>query len=238
MKKYFTSAVLSLCLVLPGMAVSADEPAAPVSFEEKLSYSMGYEVGNYFKSAGGDIQKELLLQGIVDAYDGGKPALTPEEMAAVQKEFAVKMQEAQKVKMAEMLVKNKAAGDAYLDENKKKEGVIVTESGLQYEILKQGEGDKPQLTDKVKVDYVGSLVDGKEFDSSIKRGQPAVFGVGQVIKGWGEAMQLMNVGTKLRLVIPSDLGYGEQGVAPLIEPNSVLIFEVELLEIVKEVAAE
>ena len=238
MKKYFASAVLSLCLVLPGIAVSADEKAAPESFEEKLSYSMGYEVGNYFKSAGGDIQKELLLRGIVDAYDAEKPALAPDEMAAVQKEYAVKMQEAQKAKIAVMLEKNKAAGDAYLAENMKKDGVVVTESGLQYEILKQGEGDKPQPTDKVKVDYVGTLVDGKEFDSSIKRGQPAVFGVGQVIKGWGEAMKLMNVGTKLRIVIPSDLGYGAQGVAPLIEPNSVLIFEVELLEIVKEVAIQ
>jgi len=177
--------------------------------------------------------KAVLIQGIKDAYDGGKPALTPEEMAGVQKQFAVKMQEKQKAELAAMLVKNKEAGDAYLEKNKQKEGVKVTESGLQYEVLKAGDGPKPTSADKVKVDYVGKLIDGKEFDSSIKRGEPAVFGVGQVIKGWSEAMQLMNVGSKYRLVIPSDLAYGEQGVAPTIQPNSVLIFEVELLGIEK-----
>jgi peptidylprolyl isomerase/FKBP-type peptidyl-prolyl cis-trans isomerase FklB len=236
MKRKIISAVLGLCLVAPALTFAADKAEKSVasgSFEEKLSYSMGFEVGNYFKSAGGDIQKELLIQGINDAYDGGKPALTPEEMASVQKQFAVKMQEKQKAELAAMLVKNKEAGDAFLEKNKQKEGVKVTESGLQYEVLKVGDGPKPTSADKVKVDYVGTLIDGKEFDSSIKRGEPAVFGVGQVIKGWSEAMQLMNVGSKYRLVIPSDLAYGEQGVAPTIQPNSVLIFEVELLGIEK-----
>jgi len=195
---------------------------------------MGFEVGHYFKGAGEEIQKELLLQGITDAYDGGKPAIAPEEMAAVQKQYAVKMQEKQKIEMAAMLAKNKEAGDAYLEQNKKKEGVKVTESGLQYEVITPGEGGKPTSADKVKVHYVGTLIDGTEFDSSIKRGEPAVFGVGQVIEGWSEAMQLMNVGSKGRLVIPSELAYGEQGVAPSIQPNSVLIFEVELMSIEKE----
>ncbi len=237
MKKKIVSALLTICFMVPAASFSAGQPEAPLSlksFEEKLSYSMGFEVGNYFKGAGGDIQKDLLLQGIKDAYDGAKPALAPEEMVVVQKEYAVKMQERQKAEMAVMLAKNKAAGDAYLEENKKKEGVIVTESGLQYEVITQGEGEKPKATDKVKVDYVGKLIDGREFDSSIKRGEPAEFAVGQVIKGWSEALQLMNVGSKLRLVIPSDIAYGEQGVAPTIQPNSVLVFEVELLAIEKE----
>ena len=234
MKKNFVSALLTICCFVPATLFAAGQPATPVSletFEDKLSYSMGFEVGNYFKGAGGDIKKELLLQGIKDAYDGAQPALNSEEMIAVQKEFAVKMQERQKAEMAVMLAKNQAAGDAYLEENKKKEGVTVTESGLQYEVITQGEGEKPKETDKVKVDYVGMLIDGTEFDSSIKRGEPAVFNVGQVIRGWSEALLLMNVGTKLRLVIPSDIAYGEQGVAPSIQPNSVLVFEVELLGI-------
>jgi len=234
MKMKIATTLLAVCFVLPSVSYGvekSEKQATPVSFEEKLSYSMGFEVGNYFKGAGGNIQKELLLQGIVDAYDGSKPAISPEEMVAVQKQFAVKMQEKQKIEMAAMLTKNKEAGSAYLEENKNKEGVIVTDSGLQYEVIIQGEGEKPTLADKVKVDYVGMLINGREFDSSIKRGEPAVFGVGQVIKGWSEAMQLMNVGTKLRLVIPSELAYGEQGVAPSIQPNSVLVFEVELLAI-------
>lgn len=237
MKKKFASALLTICFIVPATSFGAGQPETQLSlntFEEKLSYSMGFEVGNYFKGAGGDIQKELLLQGIKDAYDDAKPALAAEEMVVVQKEYAVKMQERQKAEIAVMLAKNKAAGDAYLEENKKKEGVIVTESGLQYEVITQGEGEKPKATDKVKVDYVGKLIDGREFDSSIKRGEPAVFAVGQVIKGWSEALQLMNVGSKLRLVIPSDIAYGEQGVAPSIQPNSVLVFEVELLAIEKE----
>lgn len=236
MKRKIVSVIFALCLVVPAVSFAAEDkkPAVPESFEEKLSYSMGFEVGHYFKGAGEEIQKKLLLQGITDAYEGVKPAIAPEEMAAVQKQYAVKMQEKQKVEMAAMLAKNKEAGDAYLEQNKKKEGVKVTESGLQYEVITPSEGEKPTSADKVKVHYVGTLIDGTEFDSSVKRGEPAVFGVGQVIKGWSEAMQLMNVGSKVRLVIPSELAYGEQGVAPSIQPNSVLIFEVELISIEKE----
>jgi peptidylprolyl isomerase/FKBP-type peptidyl-prolyl cis-trans isomerase FklB len=192
---------------------------------------MGYEVGNYFKGAGKDIQEEMLIKGIQDAYKDATPLLTPEEMMAVKKEFGERMQEEQQVKLAEMKAKNLAEGLAYLEENKKKEGVIVTDSGLQYQIIKQGEGEKAKLTDQVKVEYVGTLIDGTEFDSTVKRGEPAVFQVNQVIKGWGEALQLMNAGTKLHLVIPSELAYGENGAAPKIEPNAVLVFDVELLSI-------
>lgn len=229
MKKYFATAVLGLCIALPAVSQSAP----PVSFEEKISYSMGFEVGNYFKGAGKDIQEEMLIKGIQDAYKEATPLLTPEEMVAVKKEFGEKMQAEQMAKMEQLKADNKAAGVAFLEENKKKEGVIVTESGLQYHVVKQGEGEKAKPTDTVKVDYVGTLVDGTEFDSSIKRGEPALFQVDQVIKGWSEALLLMNPGTKLHLVIPSDLAYGENGAAPTIQPNSVLVFDVELLSIEK-----
>ena len=194
---------------------------------------MGFEVGNYFKGAGGDIQQKFLVQGIEDAYKGAKPALTPEAMQAIQKEFAQKMQAQQKVKMEQMKAANQAAGVKFLEENKKKKGVVVTASGLQYEVLKQGQGAKAKPTDKVKVDYAGTLIDGTEFDSTKAHGEPAQFQVDQVIKGWSEALQLMNVGTKLHLVIPSELAYGENGAAPKIQPNSVLVFDVELLSIEK-----
>ena len=227
MKKYFVSAALGVCLIMPSLSLSAP----PASFEDKLSYSMGFEVGNYFKGAGGDIQKEFLITGIEDAFKGGKSALTEEEMLAVKKEFATKMQAKQMAKLEEMKASNKAAGEAYLVENKKKKGVIVTESGLQYEIIKQGEGKKALPSDTVKVEYVGKLINDTEFDSTAKHGQPAEFQVEQVIKGWSEALQLMNAGTKLHLVIPAELAYGENGAAPMIEPNSVLVFDVELLSI-------
>jgi FKBP-type peptidyl-prolyl cis-trans isomerase len=229
MKKYFASAVLGLCLVVPAVSQSAP----PTSFEEKISYSMGFEVGNYFKGAGGDIQRDFLIKGIEDAYEGAAPALTREEMVAIQKEFAQKMQAEQMAKMEQMKSQNIAAGVKFLEENTKKEGVIVTESGLQYQVLKQGEGDNAKPTDTVKVEYVGTLIDGTEFDSTVQHGEPAQFQVDKVIKGWGEALQLMNVGTKLHLVIPSELAYGEQGAAPKIQPNSVLAFDVELISIEK-----
>lgn len=229
MKKYLVSAILGLCLVMPAVSQSAP----PASFEEKISYSMGFEVGNYFKGAGGGIQQEFLVKGIEDAYKGAKPALTPEEMQAIQKEFAQKMQAQQKVKMEQMKAANLAAGAKFLEENKKKKGVVVTASGLQYEVLKQGQGDKAKATDKVKVEYVGTLIDGTEFDSTKAHGEPAQFQVNQVIKGWAEALQLMNVGTKLHLVIPAELAYGDNGAAPKIQPNSVLVFDVELISIEK-----
>lgn len=229
MKKYFASAVLGLCLVVPAVSQSAP----PASFEEKISYSMGFEVGNYFKGAGGDIQRDFLIKGIEDAYEGAAPALTREEMVAIQKEFAQKMQAEQMAKMEQMKSQNKAAGVKFLEENTKKEGVVVTESGLQYQVLKQGEGDNAKPTDTVKVEYVGTLIDGTEFDSTVQHGEPAQFQVDKVIKGWGEALQLMNVGTKLHLVIPSELAYGEQGAAPKIQPNSVLVFDVDLISIEK-----
>lgn len=227
MKKLYVAAAFGLCLVLPNLSMSAPLE----TFEDKISYSMGYEVGNYFKGAGGDIKKESFITGIEDAYKGATPVLTTEEMLTVKKEFAAKMQARQTAKLEEMKAANKTAGDTYLAENKKKKGVTVTPSGLQYEVIKEGQGKKAQASDTVKVEYTGKLINGTEFDSTAKHGQPAEFQVEQVIKGWSEALQLMNVGSKLHIVIPSELAYGENGAAPMIEPNAVLVFDVELLSI-------
>lgn len=233
MKRIIALVVVSL-LCGPALLCAAEKPKAAgalTTFQEKLSYSMGLDVGTYFKGMGDDISLEVLLKGINDAYAGKESQLSKEEVAAVQKEFAEKMQARQAEKMQAMLEKNKKTGVEFLEANKKKKGVTVTKSGLQYEVLKKGDGPQPKVTDTVKVDYVGTLVDGTEFDNSIKRGEPAVFGVGQVIPGWSEALQLMNVGSKFRVAIPADLAYGDNGAPPVIEPGSVLVFEVDLRSI-------
>ncbi len=232
MKKIVSLFVAGLFLM--PLCIQADDKAAESPFKtsnEKLSYSMGLDLGNYLKSMGNELDLDTLKSGIEDGFTGAEPKMSQEELAAVQEEFAAKMKAKQEEQLAAMMEKNKAAGQAFLDENKKKEGVKVTESGLQYEVITAAEGPKPKETDTVKVDYTGTLVDGTEFDSSVKRGEPAIFGVDQVIPGWGEALQLMEVGSKYRVVIPSDLAYGETGAPPVIEPNSVLVFEIDLLAI-------
>lgn len=227
--------IIAACmLIVPASLWAQDkqqDAAALESFEQKLGYSMGLDVGNYFKGIDKEINFEALMLGLNDAFEGKEPRLSAEQIAAVQKEFGEKMQAKQQEELATMKEENKRKGEAYLAENKQKEDVVTTESGLQYQLLEEGEGPTPEATDKVKVDYVGTLIDGTEFDSSIKRGEPAIFGVDQVIPGWGEALQLMEVGSKYRLVIPSELAYGEKGAPPVIEPNSVLVFEVDLLGI-------
>lgn len=218
---------------LVGAAEKKEAEIALETFQDKLGYSMGLDVGNYFKGIGDEISFAALLKGVEDAYHGKELLLSGEEIAAVQKQFGEKMQAKQQEQLSQMKEENKKLGADYLVNNKKKDGVVATSSGLQYEKLKDGNGTKPKATDKVKVDYVGTLIDGTEFDSSIKRGEPAIFGVDQVIPGWSEALQLMDVGSKYRLVIPSELAYGEKGAPPVIEPNSVLVFEVSLLSIEK-----
>lgn len=213
----------------PGLTCAA----GLTSSQEKLGYSMGHDVGTYFKGLGRDIDYQALLNGIEDAFQGKETILSKEEMAIVQKEFGEKMKAKQEVAMQTMKDENLKAGAEYLEKNKDVEGVVVTNSGLQYQLMEKGDGPTPDASDRVKVDYAGFLIDGTEFDSSIKRGEPTVFGVDQVIPGWAEALQLMEVGSKYRLVIPSELAYGEKGAPPIIQPNSVLVFEVNLLAIEK-----
>ncbi len=241
MKKVIVSLALGL-IVFPfclNAAETKDEGPFK-TFQEKLSYSIGLDLGGYLKTMGDKITLDVLKQGMDDGITGAEPKLSKEEITAVQEEFALTMKAEQERQLTEMMEKNAAAGLAFLEENKKKEGVKVTDTGVQYQELKKGSGPKPTAEDIVKVDYVGSLIDGTEFDSSIKRGEPAVFPVSQVIPGWSEAVQLMEVGSKYRVVIPSDLAYGEKGVPPVIQPNSVLVFEIDLLGIEKqpEVKAE
>jgi FKBP-type peptidyl-prolyl cis-trans isomerase FklB len=202
--------------------------------KDKLSYSIGMAMGKDFKRQSVDIDPDILAKGIKDVLSGGKVLLTDQEMnetiAALRKEMMAKQQELLK-KLAE---KNKFEGEAFLAENKKKEGVITLPSGLQYKVIKAGSGKKPTLTDKVTTNYKGTLIDGTEFDSSYKRGQPATFPVNGVIPGWTEALQLMETGSKWQLFIPPNLAYGERGAGRNIGPNATLIFEMELISIVEK----
>jgi FKBP-type peptidyl-prolyl cis-trans isomerase FklB len=178
-----------------------------------------------------DIDPTVFAQGVKDALSGGQTLLTDEEAKAVLTALQAEVSKRQQEKMQAMGEANKKEGAAFLEANKSKDGVVALPSGLQYKILKQGNGPKPTASDSVICNYRGTLINGTEFDSSYKRGQPATFGVGQVIHGWTEALQLMPVGSKWQLFIPSDLGYGPRGAGADIGPNAVLIFEVELLSI-------
>lgn len=228
--KLLMSGLLSL-LVTAGTACAADQPMELQNDEQKLSYAMGLDLGEYFKGLEEKFDLNVLQQGIVDGYNGNKPLLSPADAAAIQQTFAKGQQEKQVKKAVEMVQKNRKAADEFLKGNKTKEGVVETKSGLQYKVIKKGQGAKPVPTDTVKVQYKGTLIDGKEFDSSYKRNEPAVFQVNQVIAGWQEALPLMEVGSTVELFIPPELAYGDRGAPPVIEPGSMLIFQVELLEI-------
>lgn len=194
---------------------------------DKISYALGLSIGNNFQSSGiKDVQIDDFVQGLKDVLNNSKPAISYDEAKQVINDYFVKLQ-------GEKLENNKKAGEEFLNINKNKAGVTTLPSGLQYEVLQKGTGAKPAASDQVKVHYTGSLINGTVFDSSVQRGEPAVFGVTQVIPGWVEALQLMEVGSKWKLVIPSDLAYGERGAGEAIEPNSTLVFEVELLDIIK-----
>ncbi len=229
--KYVVYALFGLMLTA-GSAVSADKPPELTTENQKLSYALGLDLGAYFKNLGEDFDLAVVSRGIEDSYTGKTPLMSTEEAAKVQQQFATRQQEKQVQKALAMTEANKAAAKKFLEENKSKEGVKTTPSGLQYKVLTQGKGVKPSAADTVKVHYKGTLLDGTEFDSSYKRNQPAEFGIDQVIPGWTEAMQLMNVGSKYELFIPPELAYGDRGAPPVIEPGSMLIFEVELLDVV------
>ena len=192
---------------------------------DKLSYALGLSMGNNFKSSGiQTLSVTDFANGVKAVYEGEKPEMTYDEAKQVINDFFTQMQR-------EVNDRNRAEGEAFLAENKKKSGVVVLPSGLQYEVLTEGKGKKPAATDRVQCHYHGTLINGEVFDSSIERGEPAVFGVSQVIPGWVEALQLMPEGSKWRLFIPSDLAYGENGAGAKIAPNSTLIFDVELLKV-------
>ena len=202
--------------------------------DDKLNYSVGTEIGKNIKRNELNFQEAIFLKGLKDGMaETETPLLDEKEMMEVKREHAKARREAQQKEREAASAKNKEEGEKFLKENAAKEGVKTTESGLQYKVLTEGTGPKPTATDKVSVNYKGSLIDGTEFDSSYTRGKPAEFAVNRVVKGWTEALQLMSVGSKWEVYIPSDLGYGERGAGAKIGPNAVLIFEMELLDIVK-----
>ena len=222
-------AVLGFVLLVS--QVSAEEKLVLKDQKDKVSYSIGMNIGNNLKKQAIDVNPDALIYGIKDALSGGKALITEQEvndtLMAFQKEMASKQSE----RLKELGEKNKKEGETFLAENKKKEGVITLPSGLQYKVIKEGTGETPKLTDTVTTNYRGTLIDGTEFDSSYRREQPATFPVKGVIAGWTEALQLMKVGSKWQLFTPSNLAYGERGTGRDIGPNTTLIFEVELLSI-------
>ena len=193
--------------------------------KDKVSYSIGMNIGFNLSRQKVDINPDILAAGIKDAL-AGKPQLTQDQVKDVMAQFEKDMEQKQK----QAGEKNKAEGTKFLEDNKKKPGVKTTASGLQYKVIKEGTGAQPKATDMVTVNYRGTLIDGTEFDSSYKRGQPATFPVGGVIKGWTEGLQMMKVGSKYQLFVPANLAYGERSVSPELGSNATLIFEVELLD--------
>jgi len=196
---------------------------------QKVSYIIGTQFGSSIKTQGIEVDIESLVSGLKDALTGRDFALSQEESQKVMAAFRQRLIAKQAAERAEQAAK----GQAFLEANKTKEGVKVLPSGLQYKVIKEGTGETPKAQDKVRTHYRGRLLDGTEFDSSYKRNKPVEFTVTGVIKGWTEALQLMKVGSKWELYIPAELAYGERGQPPVIPPNSTLIFEVELLDIVE-----
>jgi FKBP-type peptidyl-prolyl cis-trans isomerase FklB len=215
---------------------AATKTAAPAltTRKQKFSYALGMNIGSglgaNLKKQSVEVDPNLVSQGLKDSMGGAKTRMTQEEAQAVLTEVQNEVKKQQQEKQAEAATKNKSEGEAFLAANKSKDGIVTLPSGLQYKILTAGTGPKPTASDSVVCNYKGTLINGTEFDSSYKRGQPATFGVSQVIKGWTEALQLMPVGSKWQLFIPSSLAYGERGPGE-IGPNSTLVFEVELLSI-------
>jgi FKBP-type peptidyl-prolyl cis-trans isomerase FklB len=218
----------------PGTAKTGAAARAPFTLKtekDKQSYAIGLNIGKSMHKDGVDIEPSVLARGVKDALAGGKVLMTEDEIKTTLTALSTNLKKSQELKMAALGAANKTEGDAFLAANKTKDGVVALPSGLQYKVLKEGTGPKPAAGDSVVCNYKGTLLNGTEFDSSYKRGQPATFPVGQVIKGWTEALQLMPVGSKWQLFVPADLAYGPRSPGGEIGPNSTLVFEVELLSI-------
>lgn len=202
---------------------------------DKISYALGLSMGNNFRSSGiNELNIRDFADGVDAVFGNGEMKMTYDEAKNVIREYFTAMEQKMQEKAAAAAKVNEEAGKIHAETNRNRPGVITTASGLQYEILVEGNGPKPLATDQVKVHYTGRLLDGTVFDSSVERGEPATFGVTQVIPGWVEALQLMPEGSKWRLHIPSNLAYGPQGAPGVIGPNSTLIFDVELLQVIKK----
>jgi FKBP-type peptidyl-prolyl cis-trans isomerase FklB len=226
--------IAAMCSNLALSAVMASDKPELTLQKDRESYSIGFQVGTSIKNDGVEIDLDLLMQGLKDAIEGTQPRLSQEEMTRLITDLRKVTREAQQKKIQELGVKNLKEGEAFLAENQKKEGVKTTGSGLQYRILKEGDGPLPKATDTVSVHYKGSFIDGKEFHSSYERGTPEKFQVSGVIKGWTEALQLMKVGSKWQIFVPPELAYGQSSPGARIPPNSALVFEIDLLSIEQE----
>lgn len=228
MKNSFVFGLLALSLSLSAWA---KEPAGGLKTDkQKFSYTAGYQIGQNLKRQNLDLDAKAFNQGAQDAIANAKPQLNPAQMqAAVQAQQQKDMQ-----KQEALAKKNQDTGQAFLEANKKKEGVVVLPSGLQYKILTEGKGKQPTAVDTVVAHYRGTLINGTEFDSSYKRNEPAIFPVQGVIKGWQEVLPLMKEGAKWQVFIPAELGYGQQGAGAAIGPNETLIFEIELVSVKQE----
>jgi FKBP-type peptidyl-prolyl cis-trans isomerase FkpA len=214
-----------------GLALSQDGQLK--TDKDKVSYMVGMQVGSSLAQIKDEIDLAVVTKAMQSMINGEKPLMTKEEAMAVQKSFAERMQAKHAAEQQAAATKNKAEGEAFLSKNKSAPGVKTTASGLQYKVVTEGKGPKPAATDTVKVHYTGTLLDGTKFDSSVDRGEPAQFALNGVIPGWTEALQLMPVGSKYTLWIPSPLAYGDRATPGPIGPNATLKFDVELIEIVK-----
>lgn len=231
---FIINAVALIFAFLASSAVAEETASSDDELKEMMGYFFGYSFGNMLKQGGNsDVDVETLMQGMRDSLDGQPPDLTEaqqQQIIATIQANQQRVQEQAEAAQEQVAGEQKAAGEDFLAENAEKEGIETTESGLQYEILEPGDGESPTADSEVRVHYEGRLIDGTVFDSSYERGEPAEFGLGQVIPGWTEGLQLMREGGKARLFLPSELAYGPGGTRG-IPPNAVLIFEVELLEI-------
>ncbi len=200
---------------------------------DKISYALGLSMGNNFRASGiKEINVQDFADGVAAVFYGNQPKMTYDEAKEVIRQYFTEMEARQKEEASKLAEINEKAGKEFLEENGKRAEVKTTPSGLQYEVLKEGDGAQPASTDQVEVHYTGKLIDGTVFDSSEERGVPATFGVTQVIPGWVEALQLMKAGSRWRLFIPSQLAYGPNGAGGVIGPNATLIFDVELLKVI------
>lgn len=234
MKRTFAAlATVSICFFSQHTWSAGNQGTQLKDKKDKISYSIGVDIGKSILKQKIDINTESFVQGFKDGQSDKSTLMTEDEIRQTLMALQTEMLERQKTDMKNLATKNLTDGQKFLEDNKKKQGVITLPSGLEYRIIKEGKGESPKATDVVTTHYRGKLIDGTEFDSSYNRGEPVKFTVNGVIPGWTEALQLMKPGAKWELFIPSKLAYGEHGVGQIIGPNSTLIFEVELLSVEK-----
>jgi FKBP-type peptidyl-prolyl cis-trans isomerase len=230
MKPLILTPVLAAALLAAGRTGAADAASGTNELTSNFSYVLGMNLGSMWKGRGVDLDFEALAAGAREA-SAGNPRYSDTEARDIGRQFELENRSRLEARLREQGEKNKAEGEAFLAANRSKEGVQTTASGLQYKVLKEGAGTKPGPADRVTVHYIGTLIDGTEFDSSVRRGEPATFPLNGVIRGWTEGLQLMPAGSKYQFYIPSELGYGARAAGPKIQPNSTLIFDVELLKV-------